>query len=234
MESTSRGRVQQTRRHTVDRWEFLGVHGNRAREKPLGIRMDGFAEDAVDRTEFGELSGVHDGDAVAHLRDDAEVVRDEDERHRIRTAEITEDLEDLRLDNHVQGGRGLVCDEHLRIQDKAERDHDALSHPSRELVGVVFDAGLWNPHRSKHFDGPSDRLRGRNGSVVGANRLHEVILDRHERVEARHRVLEDQCDLLSTETTVVRLREADQLPPSESEMTRDLHPRRQDAENRLA
>ena len=61
------------------------------------------------------MAGVHDGDAVAVLGDDAEVVRDEDHRHPLLGLELGEQREDLILDRDVERGRRLVGEQQLGL-----------------------------------------------------------------------------------------------------------------------
>ena len=51
-------------------------------------------------------------------------------------------LEDLGLDRHVEGGRRLVGDEQLGIAGERHRDHHALAHAARQLVRVLLDPPL--------------------------------------------------------------------------------------------
>ena len=67
---------------------------------------------------------------------------DEDERRAALGREPLEELEDLRLDRHVEGRRRLVGDQQLRLQRERHRDHHALAHAARELMRVGVDALL--------------------------------------------------------------------------------------------
>jgi hypothetical protein len=49
-------------------------------------------------------------------------------------------LQNLRLDRHVERRRGLVGDEELRLTGERHGDHDALAHAAGELVRVIVDA----------------------------------------------------------------------------------------------
>ena len=53
---------------------------------------------------------------------------------------VLQQLEDLRLDRHVERGRRLVGDQELRLAGQRHRDHRALPHPAGELVRVVLQA----------------------------------------------------------------------------------------------
>src|SRR3989442_9496451 len=234
VEATAARRGEEARREAVDRTELLRRHRDGAREEPLRVRMDRTAENRLDRADLDELARIHDRDAVAHLRDDTEVVRDQEERHRIGAAEVAEDLEDLRLDDHVERRGRLVCDEQLRLEDEGERDHDPLAHPARELVRVVAEAVIRNPHRPQDVRSPLGRLVRFDRAVVCANRLDEVLADRHERVQARHGILEDQRELLDPKSAEFRLRNPDEVASAEGQSARDLRTRRQQAEDRFA
>ena len=66
-------------------------------------------------------------------------------------------LEDLRLDRHVERGRRLVGDQQLRIAGERHRDHHALAHTARELVRVLVDA-LFGVRDADHLE-QLDRAR---------------------------------------------------------------------------
>ena len=89
-----------------------------------------------------DVAGVHDGDRVAVLRHDAEVVRDEDHRHAELVLELGEQREDLILDRDVERGRRLVGEQQPRPARDRDRDHHALAHAAGELVRVRAEARL--------------------------------------------------------------------------------------------
>ena len=60
-----------------------------------------------------ELARVEHADAVAHLRDHAEVVADEQHRGASSLPELRDQVEHLGLDGRVEPGRRLVEDEQL-------------------------------------------------------------------------------------------------------------------------
>ena len=59
-------------------------------------------EDVPHRAAFHDPTRVHHHDAVAHLRDDAEVVSDEDQREVRLLLNLAEQAQVLSLDGHVQ------------------------------------------------------------------------------------------------------------------------------------
>jgi hypothetical protein len=79
-----------------------------------------------------ERARVHDRDPLAHPGDDAEVVRDQDERGVVLDHELVQKRKDLRLDRDVERRRRLVRDQELRLARERHRDHHALPHAARE------------------------------------------------------------------------------------------------------
>ena len=99
-------------------------------------------EERCDLGALDDLAGIHDDDVLRDLGDDAEVVGDQHDGGAGLVAQITHELEDLRLHRDVEGGGRLVGDEQLRIAGQSHGDHDALAHAARHLVGIVVEALL--------------------------------------------------------------------------------------------
>ena len=85
-------------------------------------------------------------DPVAQLRDDAQVVGDEQDRRAARVAQVAQQGQDLRLDGDVERGGRLVGDEQRRVVGERRGDHDALAHaaakPVRRIVVARSGAGM--------------------------------------------------------------------------------------------
>ena len=109
------------------------------RQQRLGVGVGGPVEERVGVGGLDDPPRVHHRDAVGHLADDAEVVRDEQDAHVEVAAQPVEQLEDLRLHGDVEGGRRLVGDEQLGLQRDGHRDQQALPHAAGELVRVGVD-----------------------------------------------------------------------------------------------
>ena len=103
-----------------------------------------------------DLAGVHHGDSVAHPGDDAEVVGDQQHGDVEALLKVGEQVEDLRLDRHVEGGRRLVGDEQLRLACQGHGDEDALAHPAGHLERVLLDAlgRVGDADHVEQLDGP--------------------------------------------------------------------------------
>jgi hypothetical protein len=68
----------------------------------------------ADRARFHDLSPVQDDDPVRDVRDDCQVVGDEEVSHPQLALEGLEQVEDLRLDRQVERAQRLVADDQPR------------------------------------------------------------------------------------------------------------------------
>ena len=87
-----------------------------------------------------DMTGIHDGDVMGEAGDDAEIVRDPDDGGAELGLQPLDELDDLRLDRHVERRRRLVGDDQFRRAGERHGDHDALAHAAGELVGIVVEA----------------------------------------------------------------------------------------------
>ena len=61
------------------------------------------------------MSGIHDHDPVGVLRDDAHIMGDQHDRGAGRLLQLPHQIEDLRLDRHIERGGGLVGDQQFWV-----------------------------------------------------------------------------------------------------------------------
>ncbi len=85
-------------------------------------------ENLVDRTFLDLLALPHDDDMVGHFCNHAHVMGDEDHAHAECLLQVAHDVEDLRLNGHVERGGRLVGDQQLWAAGKRHGDHHALAH----------------------------------------------------------------------------------------------------------
>jgi hypothetical protein len=62
-------------------------------------------------TYLNDLSVLHDGDPVAQVADDSQIMGDEQNRQVQPLAEIAEQVQYLRLHGDIEGGHRLVADQ---------------------------------------------------------------------------------------------------------------------------
>ena len=173
---------------------------DRAQQAPrVGVLRAG--EDRVRRRLLDDPAGVHDRDLVGHLGDDAEVVRDDHDGRAELALQALDQLEDLRLDGHVERGRRLVGDQQLRVVGQRHRDHRALAHAAGELVRVGRRRACAAPGSRP---GRASRPRGRSACALETSRCARTasaicVADLVEGVQRGQRVLEDHRDVVAAD-----------------------------------
>ncbi len=90
------------------------------------------AEDSVAAAGLDDASTVHDRDTPAQVADDRKVVRDEEIADAALRLEVQEQVQDLALDGHIEGGDGLVTDDQVGLKGKRTSDTDTLQLAPRE------------------------------------------------------------------------------------------------------
>ena len=176
-------------------------------EQRLRVAVARLVEDPVRRAGLDELARVHDEHAVGLPGDDAEVVRDQQHRHPDLGAQAREQLEDLILRRHVERRRRLVGDEERGLAGERRGDRHALAHPAGELVREAVEL----TRRARQADEleqlrrpiPSRSCRR---AAVDAQRLGDLVADRHRRIEGRERILEDDADPVAAQLADAPLR----------------------------
>jgi len=184
-------------------------------------------EDLVRWRSLDDLAGVHDGDPVADLGDDAEVVRDQEDRETESISQRRKQTNDLDLDRDVERGRRLVGDQQLGRARESERDHRALRHPARQLVriGAVDALRRRQTDRAEQIERTRLRLTARAALVCPIDLL-EHRADARDRIEEASRVLEDHRDLRAADRTHLALGEREQVAALEQNLPADDASRR--------
>ena len=107
-----------------------------------------------------------------------------------------DEVQDLGLDGHIQGGGGLVADEDLGPAGHGDGDDHPLAHAAGELVGVllvaalrVVDAHVGEDLQHRLFGGWALQ------PLVELHGLLDLCPDGLQGVEGGHGVLEDHGDL---------------------------------------
>ena len=124
------------------------------------IGMSGAVEQIVGARLLDLAPGIHHDHAVGILGDDAHVMRDQDDRRAERLLQFAHQVEDLRLDRHIERGRRLIGDQQLRVARQRHRDHHALPHAAGKLVRIGVHAALRlrDVDAAQHLDRPVHRV----------------------------------------------------------------------------
>jgi hypothetical protein len=177
--------------------------------------------------------GIHDHDPVGEIRDDAEIVGDQDDRGSEPRAQLPEQIEDAGLDRDVERRCRLVGDQDLGVAGKRHRDHHALAHTARELVGVLVDATarVGDVNEVEQLDDAFLCLASRETQVL-AQHLLDLVPDPEHRVQRGHRLLEDERNLAAADLPELRARRAEQLLAVELDAARDRRGLREQPQDR--
>ena len=116
--------------------------------------------DVARRPALDDAARIHHVHPVGVARDDAEIVRDDDQRHAETPRQILHQLEDLRLDGDVERGRRLVGDDQLGLAAQRHGDHHALAHAAAEVMRILPQPPLrlGDAHHAQQLDRARDRL----------------------------------------------------------------------------
>ena len=162
----------------------------------LRVRVQRLLVDRLARPDLAELPEVHHPDPVADLLDEGEVVRDEQVGEAELAAELLEQVEHLRLDQHVERGDRLVADQQVGLERDGARDRDPLRLPARQLPRVPL--GVPGRVEADQVEQLVDPLPARLPVArrVGDQRLLDDRPDLPLRVERSERVLEHELHVL--------------------------------------
>jgi hypothetical protein len=116
------------------------------------------------------------------IRHQTEVMRDQQQRHPQVPLHPVEQIQDLRLNRHVQAGGRLVGDQDRRPRSDSRSDQDALALAAGELVRVAFKERGVEPDLSESVQGS---FAGALLAMVHDDALHHLLADGQDRVQCR-------------------------------------------------
>ena len=159
---------------------------------------------------------------VGDVGDDAEIMRDHHDRGVVLLLEGADQLEDLRLHRDVECSRRLISNEQGWRVDERHGDHHSLPHASRQLVRVVVDPGLrvGDPDPVEHVEHLLAGLLLAH-LLVHEHSLGELGADSVERVQARHRILEDHRHRTAALVAHLVVAHRDEIAPLEPSVAGD-------------
>ena len=133
-------------------------------------------------------------------------------------------VEDLRLHGDVERGRRLVGDEEIRPVGERHGDHHALALAARKLMRDRRRAGSAGSRMPTSSSSSTTRARAAPGAASAVQRqdLADLPLDRVQRVERGHRLLEHHGDLVAAHGAQLRLAAPEQILPLEQDLARRM------------
>ena len=94
-------------------------------------------ENVVRRAYFNDFAGIHNGDPVRHIRNYAQIVRNENYRKLSFDFDFVYEFEYLRLNGNVESRRRLVADENIGVCRKRDSYNYSLTHTARKLERIL-------------------------------------------------------------------------------------------------
>ena len=126
------------------------------------------------------------------------VVGNQDDGRAQLVSQLAHQVENLRLNRHVQRGRRLIGDEQLRIARQRHRNHDPLPHTAAKLVRILVDAAVrfGDADQAQHIDGffPGRLLVE---LLVQNDGFHDLVADGEHRIQRSHRLLENHGNIIA-------------------------------------
>ena len=106
-----------------------------AGNKVSGVGVQWITENLRRCSLFDETPRIHDAEAVSHMRVDAHVMGDEQDRRANLALNAANHTEHLLLHQDIERGRGFVGDNEIGATDRGERKRGALTHAAGQLMG---------------------------------------------------------------------------------------------------
>ena len=157
-------------------------------------------------------AAIHDHHAVHLVLHQAQVVADQEQAHAVFAHQLFDERQHLFLHRHIERGGGFVGNQQVGAAGQRDRDHDALALPARQLVRIGVKP-LTRPGQLHAFE----QLQGAGFGVAGthvlvqAQGLGNLLPDRVQGVERRHRLLKNHRHARTAQLAQLRLGQAHQL-----------------------
>jgi hypothetical protein len=148
------------------------------------------------RTVLDEGAVVHDRDSLADLANDLEVVRYQDQRELVLLSQFGDQIEDLCLYRHVEGGDRLVEDQQSWPGRKSSGNGDSLAFATRKCSRVLLRGGRRQTDLIEKFGNAFSTI-GWAADGVGDKRLLDDGANPKARIEGQTRILEYCLEPLS-------------------------------------
>ena len=206
----------------------LGRHGRRfahgaRRQKFAGIIMLRIGENLGCRALLDNLAALHDTDLVRDPAHDAQIMGDEQKAHILGPLQLGQQVKDLRLNGHVQRGGGFIRDQHIGLVGQRHGNHHPLPLPARQLmrIGAKPAFGIADTDLLQQLDDPRPR-RIAHDPLMKGQRLGQLAFQRMQRVQAGHRFLKDEADVIAAHLAQQRVIRTDHLLPVIGDRARHL------------
>jgi hypothetical protein len=155
-------------------------------EQHAGVRVARPREQRLGLADLDEPAEIHHPDAARHETHHREIVGDEEIGEAEPVLQITHQIEDLRLDGHVEGRGRLVADDEIGVGGDRPRNRDPLALAAGEFVRKLAPVGRMEADEFEQFADPGDRRAFSGAGVARAkrpDRLGDDVADPPARIE---------------------------------------------------
>ena len=169
-------------------------------EQAAGVGVPRVGKQLPHRRLLDDLPGAHHRHLVGHFRDHPEIVGDEQDRHPKFGLQAAHQIEDLRLNRHIERRGRLIGDQQRGLAHQRERDQHALPHAAGKLMGpgVVALGRARNLNEFKHLKHALAAAAGIE-PLMHEQGFPDLIADWEKRIQRRHRLLEDHRDMAAAQ-----------------------------------
>ena len=125
-------------------------------------------------------------------------------------------IQNFRLNSHIQRSCGFVRDQQFRRTQHCHRDHHALTHPARQLMRILVDAMLrfGNPDTFQPIEAKGLCRRTAHGLMCVQNLSH-LLANRQVWRQRRQRILKDHRHIRTADFVRLGNRHIQHLLPVE-------------------
>ncbi len=167
--------------------------GHRGEER-LGVGMLRGIEEGLRRRDLGDAAHIHDRHPLADVLHHAQIVRHEEIGQPQLLLKVEQQVQDLRLDRHIERGDRFIGHDEPRVKRQGARDADALALAAAERVRETTHVLGPQAHQAEQLGHACGALIG-IGHAVHQQRLAHDLQQRHARVQRRIGILEDHLHL---------------------------------------
>ena len=104
-----------------------GVGIGNSRNQRAGVVGIWVGADLFGGADLDQFAAMHDGDAIAEIANDGDVVGDENEGQIEAALDLEQQVKDLRADRYVEGGGRFIGDDDARIERQGAGNADERS-----------------------------------------------------------------------------------------------------------
>ncbi len=101
--------------------------------------------------DFHDFSKIHDVNAMADVSHGGQVVTNKEIADAQLLLQVFEQGDDMRLNQYIKSGDGLIEDDQLGFRDQGTSNSDPLALTATELVRKQTYRIEWEPHQFQHL-----------------------------------------------------------------------------------